>query len=439
MDKQECILKGIAISHRIEILPNNKAKTYFKTAFGCARLAWNWGLARWRRNYKLGIKESVLDMKKAFNAEKNERFPFTGDVTKYATQQPFINLGRGITKYFKDLKEGIVSYPQFKRKKDKCQSFYIGGDHVKLSDINTNSDKIEQGNSQYIVIPKLGCVKMTEKLRFNGKIESVTISLEGDKYYASFSMTLSQEEYDRTYKKEEKKNLGVGMDVGISSFATMSNGIKVEAPKSLEKSLRQLKKSNRQSAKKQHPKTKGEKRRGVKCSNNYKKHAQKIQKLYAKISNQRKDFLHKLSTCIVSQFDYICAENLDVKAMLTNKRLARKVSDMAFYEFTRQLDYKTQYADKQLIRVDQYFPSSKKCSNCGSIKEDLTLQQRTYICDTCGLKIDRDYNASLNLYNELKQQLGEVLPEVTPADLTAMLSRFENNGLVTSKVEPGIQ
>jgi putative transposase len=280
---------------------------------------------------------------------------------------------------------------------------------------------------------------MTEKLRFNGKIESVTISLEGDKYYASFSMTLSQEEYDRTYKKEEKKNLGVGMDVGISSFATMSNGIKVEAPKSLEKSLRQLKKSNRQSAKKQHPKTKGEKRRGVKCSNNYKKHAQKIQKLYAKISNQRKDFLHKLSTCIVSQFDYICAENLDVKAMLTNKRLARKVSDMAFYEFTRQLDYKTQYADKQLIRVDQYFPSSKKCSNCGSIKEDLTLQQRTYICDTCGLKIDRDYNASLNLYNELKQQLGEVLPEVTPADLTAMLSRFENNGLVTSKVEPGIQ
>jgi putative transposase len=125
--------------------------------------------------------------------------------------------------------------------------------------------------------------------------------------------------------------------------------------------------------------------------------------------------------------------------MLTNKRLARKVSDMGFYEFTRQLDYKTQYADKQLIRVDQYFPSSKKCSNCGSIKEDLTLQQRTYICDTCGLKIDRDYNASLNLYNELKQQLGEVLPEVTPVDLTAMLSRFKNNELVTSKVETGIQ
>jgi putative transposase len=219
----------------------------------------------------------------------------------------------------------------------------------------------------------------------------------------------------------------------------MSNGIKVKAPKPLEKSLRQLKKLNRQSAKKQHPKTKGEKRRGAKCSNNYKKHAQKIQKLYAKISNQRKDFLHKLSSCMVSQFDYICAENLDVKEMLKNKRLARKVSDMSFYEFTRQLDYKTQYADKQLIRVDQYFPSSKKCSNCGSIKEDLTLQQRTYICDACGLKIDRDYNASLNLYNELKQQLGKVLPEVTPADLTAMLSRFEINGLVTSKVEPGIQ
>lgn len=432
-------MNGIAISHRIEILPNNKAKTYFKNAFGCARLAWNWGLARWRRNYKLGIKESVYDMKKAFNAEKKEKFPFTGNVTKYATQQPFIHLGRGITKYFKDLKEGILSYPQFKLKKDKYQSFYIGGDQVKLSDINTNSGKIEQGNSQYIVIPKLGCVKMTEKLRFNGKIESVTISLEGGRYYASFNMTISKEEYDRTHKKEKNKNLGVGIDVGISSFASMSNGIKAKAPKPLEKSLRQLQNLNRQSAKKQHPKTKEEKKRGMKCSNNYRKHVNKIRRKFAKIANQRKDFLHKLSTCIVSQFDYICAENLDVQEMLKNKRLARKVSDMSFYEFTRQLDYKTRYAEKQLIRVDQFFPSSKMCSNCGSIKEDLTLQQRTYICDTCGLKIDRDYNASLNLYNELKQHLGEVLPEVTPADLTAMLSRFEKNGLVTSKVETGIQ
>ena len=137
--------------------------------------------------------------------KRKKKFPFTGNVTKYATQQPFIHLGRGITKYFKDLKEGILSYPQFKLKKDKHQSFYIGGDQVKLSDINTNSGKIEQGNSQYIVIPKLGCVKMTEKLRFNGKIESVTISLEGGRYYASFNMTISKEEYDRTHKKEKTR------------------------------------------------------------------------------------------------------------------------------------------------------------------------------------------------------------------------------------------
>jgi putative transposase len=433
-------LKDIAISHRIEILPNNKAKTYFKKAFGCARFAWNWILARWRNNYKNGIYENRFEMQKAFNEAKEEEFPFVYEVTKYATQAPFRNFEETEKKFYKGLKKGEFNYPQFKSKKDGHFSFYIGGDQVRLCDYNKNSRNIPSGNKQYLDIPKLGCVKMKERLRFKGKINSVTISMrDGGKYFASFSMTLSQEEYDRTHKKEENKNLGVGIDVGISSFATMSNGIKVEAPKPLEKSLRQLKKLNRQSAKKQHPKTKGEKRRGVKCSNNYKKHAQKIQKLYAKISNQRKDFLHKLSTCMVSQFDYICAENLDVKEMLKNKRLARKVSDMSFYEFTRQLDYKTQYADKQLIRVDQYFPSSKKCSNCGSIKEDLTLQQRTYICDACGLKIDRDYNASLNLYNELKQQLGKVLPEVTPADLTAMLSRFEINGLVTSKVEPGIQ
>ena len=129
----------ITISHKIELVPNNKQKSYFRKAFGCARLAYNWGLAEWQRRYKEGDKVDAYGLKKAFNAIKKEEFPFVGEVTKYATQQPFINLGEAFKKFFEDLMKGIVSYPQFKRKKDNEGSFYIGGDQVSLSDTNRNS------------------------------------------------------------------------------------------------------------------------------------------------------------------------------------------------------------------------------------------------------------------------------------------------------------
>ena len=166
----------ITLSHKIELVPNNKQKSYFRKAFGCARLAYNWGLAEWQRRYKEGDKVDAYGLKKAFNAIKKEEFPFVGEVTKYATQQPFINLGKAFKKFFEDLKKGIVSYPQFKRKKDNEGSFYIGGDQVSLSDTNRNSKNFrkiphnEKQKHQYLKVPNLGWVKMTERLRFIGKI-----------------------------------------------------------------------------------------------------------------------------------------------------------------------------------------------------------------------------------------------------------------------------
>jgi putative uncharacterized protein ORFB len=170
----------ISISHKIELVPNNKAKTHFKKAFGCARLAYNWGLAKWQEYYKQGIKKSHLDLIKEFNAIKREQFPFVYEVSKYATQRPFFHLNSAFDKFFRDLKQGKVSYPQFKKKRDNFGSYYIGGDQVVIKD------------SKYLKVPNLGLVKMRENLRFNGKINSATISQKGDKFFVSFSMQIDK-------------------------------------------------------------------------------------------------------------------------------------------------------------------------------------------------------------------------------------------------------
>ena len=183
----------ITRSHKIEINPNNKQKTHFRKAFGCARLAYNWGLAEWQRRYKQGEKVSAYDLKKSFNAIKKEQFPFVLEVSKYATQQPFLNIGKAYKKFFDDLKKGVVSYPQFKKKRDNDGSYYIGGEQVKLSDTNRNSKSFqnlhtETSTIQYLREANLGYVKMAERLRINGNRKSVTTSQTGNKIVASVSV-----------------------------------------------------------------------------------------------------------------------------------------------------------------------------------------------------------------------------------------------------------
>ena len=417
----------LTISHKIELVPNNKAKTHFKKAFGCSRLAYNWGLAKWQEYYKQGIKKSHLELKKEFNAIKKEQYPFVYEVSKYATQQPFLNLNLAFNKFFKDLKQGKISYPKFKKKREGFGSYYIGGDQVIIKD------------NKYLKIPNLGNVKLREKLRFIGTINSVTISQKADKFYASFSMQISQDEYNKTHKITIKNNQSVGIDLGIKEFISLSNGLQIKAPKPLNKLNRFLVKRARQLSKKQHAKTKQEALQGIKKSNNYIKASMKLNKLHSKISNIRADFLHKLSSLIIRNFHYIGLESLNTQGMMKNHKLAKSLSDVSFYEFNRQIEYKAKYQEKEIYRVDKFYPSSKICSSCGNIKDNLTLKDRVYICNECGLKIDRDYNASLNLLSQLKQHIGLVQSEFTPADLTAMQYDLAINQIATSKVETGIQ
>lgn len=196
-------------------------------------------------------------------------------------------------------------------------------------------------------------------------------------------------------------------------------------------------KRSRQLSKKQYPKTKGDVLKGIKKSANYIKATMRLNKIHKRISNVRSDFLHKLSSVIVKNYQFIALEKLNVKGMMKNHKLARSLRDVSFYEFRRILEYKARYNDK-IIVADRFYPSSKICHQCGKIKENLTLKDRVYVCDECGLKCDRNYNASVNLYKLISKQIRQVLPEFTPADLTAMLDDLEINHLVTSRVE-GIQ
>lgn len=416
------------ISHKIQLKPNNKAKTHFKKAFGCARLAYNWALSKWQENYKLGIKTSIFDLRKEFNRIKKDKFPYVCEVSSYATQYPFINFDRAVYKFYKDLKQGKVSYPKFKKKKDNLGSYYIPG------------QKTEIRNEKYLWVSKLGLVKMTEPLRFKGKINSVTISQKGDRFYASFSMDITEDEYLRTHKAPKQNDLSVGIDLGIKTFLTLSNGLQIEVPKPLNKFKRLLIRRQRQLDKKLHPKTKAEALKGIKKSNNYKKASLNLNKVHRRIANIRKDYLHKLTSSLVANIQNFAIEDLNVKGMKQNHIIAKSLSDISFFEFRRMLQYKSEFNHRKVHAVDRFYPSSKTCSNCGNIKKDLTLKDRTYRCEACGLVIDRDYNASLNLLSQIEQDksVRSVRPEFTPADLTALVSDLEINQILTSKVETGI-
>ena len=439
----------ITISHKIELVPNNKQKSYFRKAFGCARLAYNWGLAEWQRRHKEGEKVDAYGLKKAFNAIKKEEYPFVLEVTKYATQQPFINLGKAFKKFFEDLKRGAVSYPQFKKKKDNEGSFYIGGDQVSLSDTNRNSKALkkmphnERQKRQYLKVPNLGWVKMTERLRFIGKVNGVVVSQQGDKYFASFSVQVTEEEYRRTHPKtcSCRENRNAGIDLGIKSALVLSNGVAVENPKPLKDNLRKIKKISRQLDKRTHARTKQERLEGKKKSKNYRKLSVRLSNAQRKVANMRRDFTQKVTTILATHYTHIALEDLNVKGMVRNHHLAQSVSDVAFGELCRQIEYKSLPNGVKVLKADRFYPSSKTCSRCGHIKHDLKLSERTYHCDKCGAVIDRDYNASLNLLSLItkKKQIGADYPESTPEDLTALLFRFARNGIATSKAETGRQ
>lgn len=396
------------LAHKIELKPNNKQKTHFKKACGISRFAWNWALAKWEKDYKEGKKVSGMSLKKEFNALKKKDFPFTYEVTKYASQQPFLQLQEAYNRFFKKTSER----PKFKKKGKSKDSFYIGGDQIKIID-------------KKVKIPNLGSVNLTEKVRFEGKISSATISRIADKWFISFVIKPIM-----SYHEACESQASVGIDLEIKHLAVLSDGTFIDSPKPLKKKLNKLKKLSRQLSRKQHSRKKGDQ---SSKSKNYLKQEIKVAKLHAEIANIRKDFLQKFTTYLTDNFKYISLETLNVRGMMSNHKLARAIADIGIYEFKRQILYKAELKGNYILENDRCFASSKTCPNCGNNKDDLTLADRIYECLECKeVKADRDFVVSINLQN----QLGKVLPEVKPVEIRALNQKAQLIDL-TSILEAG--
>lgn len=386
------------IAHKIEIKPNNKQKTYLNKCFGVSRFAYNWALAEWQKKYSAGQKTNALSLKKEFNSIKKDQYPWTKEVTKWACQQPFINLQKAFDRFFKKKS----AYPKFK-KKGKRDSFYTSCESIKV-EVN------------YLKLPLLKSkIKMTESLRFTDEINSVVFSKRADRYFASFQMEIENP------KPVNIPNRSVGVDIGVKSLFVTSDGHEILSVKPLKTKLRKIKRYSRQLNKK------------VKGSKNARKMKTKLSRLHLRVFNQRSDVLHKFTTFLCKNYKIISIENLTTSNMIKNHKLAQAISDIGIGEFKRQLEYKSKLYANTINLVDRFYPSSKLCSQCGSKKEDLRLSDRVYICSICNLVINRDYNASLNI----NKTVGEALTEFTPVEITA-LQRAIFPFSVTSIGEAGI-
>jgi len=349
-------------AHQIALELTQEQEAYCRRAAGTARFTYNWALAEWKRQYHAGEKPTSAKLKVQWNALKHERFPWVNDVHKDANQQPFSNLNTAFQKFFRH----EAKYPTFK-KKGQHDSFYISNDKCAVS-------------GKRFRLPRLGWVRMREALRFQGKLVSVTVSRMADRWFASFAVQI-----DGTPTSSENQAV-VGVDLGIKALATLSTGDTIIGPKPFGKLQQAFRRCSKGLSRK------------VKGSANRAKARRKLARLHYRIACQRKDALHKLTTDLVCRFGTIVIEDLHVKGMVRNRKLARAISDMGFGMFRQMLTYKAHAAGVTILRADRWFPSSKLCSQCGALCDALSLSQRVYAC-ACGFVAARDLNAALNLAN----------------------------------------
>jgi len=350
-------------AHKITLKCNNKQATYFAKACGVARQAYNWALDEWTKEYQAGGKPNEMALRKKLNSIKREQFPWMLEVTKNAPQMAIMQLGEAFKNFFAKR----ANYPRF-RKKWIDDRFTLTNDQFLVKDSR-------------IRIPHLGWVRMRESLRFIGKIISATISRAANKWFVSITVEVAQ----GTIAAVNENQVAVGIDLGLSTFVTLSTGEKMPGPKPLKTLLCRVRRLSRSLSRKH------------KGSNNRKKAQMKLAKLHHRIANRRCDAIHQATTEIINKFDVIGIEDLNVKGMVKNHKLSRSICDMGFYEFRRQLSYKAALKGKRIVVADRWFPSSKICCCCGHRMESLSLSTREWKCPCCGNFLDRDINAAINL------------------------------------------
>jgi putative transposase len=412
------------LAHKIRLNPTTEQEALFRQFAGTARFTWNWALAEWNELYEeYGINPNIHNLKRYFNTIKYEKFPWMKQIARDPHAEPFAHLGQAWGSYFKDIRQGKEAFqPTFKKKGKSKDSFYIANDQFWIEE-------------KIVKLPKIGWVSLTESLRFKGKIMSGTVSRTANHWYLSVQVELNEEDYylNRTH------HLTTGVDLGVKHAVVLANKTTWDSPKPHKKLLRRIKIRQRRynrkyELKKKEIGLKGSNIKGthIEPSNNMKKDLARIAKSYERISNIRKDFINKLTTQICKNHTNIVIEDLNVKGMLKNHKLARAISEIGFYEIRRQLTYKSQRYQSNLIIADRWFPSSKLCS-CGTKNESLTLKDRSWTCSTCGRTHDRDNRAAKNLKGLAYLQDLPVAKEFSNEFLVFEDSRISNRyGKVTS-------
>lgn len=352
----------VVLSQRLALVPTAAQEVLLRQAVGVSRFAYNWALAEWKRQYQAGEKPSEAALRRQLNFIKRQQFPWMRLVPKSVPQQAVKNCGAAFQRFFK--KQG--RYPKFKKKGVR--------DSARLD----NGPGTFEFDGKRVRMPLIGWVKLREELRFSGKALSTTVRRVADRWFVSVPVEVDMPEPVR------ESQAAVGIDLGVSTAATLCSGEKLPGPKPLHAHLERLQRLSRWHSRKK------------KGSHNRRKSAMRLARLHARISNVRQDWLHQTTTRLVHQFSLIGIEDLKVRGMMANEKLARNIGDIGFHEFRRQLEYKAMLYGADLVTASCWFPSSKICSECGLIAEGLPLSIREWTCE-CGAFHDRDVNAARNL------------------------------------------
>ena len=376
-----------AFKFRIE--PNNSQKVLINKTLGCTRFLYNQMLAEKQLKYKNKDKTPTKTEK-----EYKIEYQWLKEADSIALQQSRIDLKTAYTNYFRKLKSGEIQkeiailLKEAQTPKQRAKALNYGKPNFKCKHNLKNSYRtINVSNSirvkeNKIKLPKLGFVKFRKSREITGTIKSVTISKNIlGRYYIS---VLCETDIPVLPVIDSQ----IGIDLGLKDFCITSNNTRISNPKYLRHSEQKLVKAQRKLSKRK------------KGSNRRFKQQKVVFRIHEKIRNQRLDFLHKLSSKLINENQVICLEDLQVKNMVKNHNLAKSISDVSWSKFVEFLKYKASWYGRTLVQIDTFFPSSKTCSSCGNIKKDLTLNNREYICSSCGMVLDRDYNAALNILRE---------------------------------------
>lgn len=426
-------------AHKIRINPTAEQAEYLKRACGTRRFIYNWGREQWERQYQAYKEEqetvpeqertlkapNAIALKAQFNAIREEAYPWTYDVTKCVVEGAFDDLRRAYDNFF----AGRAEYPKYKKKGKSHESFYLSNDKFivgshwmsipGLGRFLLDQRKIEKGRGK--LLRTLGTVNLVEKLRFvekskastpkksrnkrkqviceSVKIQGATVSCEAGQWYVSIQVEIKKQ-------RPQTPATVVGVDVGLKQAAVVSDGRVLENQKPLALHLKKLGKLQRKLSKKQHTKDPQTKR--TVFSKNYEKQRLKVARKHQQIANLRRDVQHKFTTELARTCGVIGIEDLGIVGMMANHKLARAVADAAMGQLLQFLKTKIANAGGELFIASRWFPSTKRCSCCGHIKKRMPLKHRTYRCLVCGLVLERDLNAALNLLWFATEQLRQL-------------------------------